>query len=175
MIKTARGILLQQSGLQDLQGTPIKNLIMQMKSVSGVNKNSSRPPMQLTPIAGQALVGSNIGLNINVAFEFGDNIYQTFFAIQDFERADELSQNIETLKFAATSKKSTNMNAIANNFLTSQEIAQITKPITLESIAQFMDVKIDKQDPSMAIISDADDKALRDFVSKKARRRRRRN
>lgn len=175
VIKTAKGILLQQSGLQDQQGAPIKNLIVQMKSVSGVNKNSSRPPMQLTPIAGQALVGSNIGLNINVAFELGDNIYQTFFAIQDFERPDQLSQNIETLRFTATPKRSMNMNNLANIFLTQQEIAQVAKPITLSSIAELIDSKIDKQDPSMAIISDADDKALRDFVSRKARRRRRRN
>jgi hypothetical protein len=174
VIKTVRGVLLQQSGLQNTQGAPIKNLIVQMKSVSGVNKNSNRPPMQLTPVVGQALVGSNVGLNINVAFECGDTIYQAFVAIQDFERPDELSQNMDQIKFTATPKQSININTLANVFLTLQEVTQIKKPITLQTIAEFIDAKIDKQDPSMAITSDADNKALRDFVSKKARRRRHR-
>ena len=118
-------------------------------------------------------MGSNVGLNINVAFELNDNIYQTFFAIQDFENPDRLYQDMQRLGFVATPKRSVNINNLASIFLTSQEIARVAKPITLSSIAEFFDDKIDKQDPSMAIISDADDKALLDFVSQKARRKRR--
>ena len=170
IINKLNDVLLQQSGLQGRQGSSINNLIIHMKSVSGVNRNTSKPPLQLTPVAGQALVGSNVGLNIHVAFELDNNIYQTFFAINDFERPDELYKNMESLHFTATPQQSTNMNPLASNFLTPQEITQIRKPITLDSLAEFIDDKIDKQDPSMAIWAEADEKALLKMVQGKARK-----
>ena len=169
IINKLSDVLLQQSGLQGKPGSSINNLIIHTTSVSGVNRNTSRPPLQLTPLTGQALVGSDVGLNINVAFELDNTIYQTFFAINDFERPDELYQNMQSLKFTATPKQSTKMDALASNFLTPQEITQVRKPITLESIADFIDDKIDKQDPSMAIWAEADEDALLKMVQDKTR------
>lgn len=170
IINKASNVLLQQSGLQGSPGSSINNLIIQMKSVSGINRNTNKPALQLNPLVGQAMVGSDVGLNIHVAFELNNNIYQTFFAINDFERPEELSKNMQSITFTSTPKSSIKMNAVASNFLTPQEITQVSKPITLESIADFIDGKIDKQDPDMAIWADADEKALLQMVKSKARK-----
>ncbi|HLC07133.1 MAG TPA: hypothetical protein VJJ26_03015 [Candidatus Babeliales bacterium] len=138
-------ILYQQSGLPSKQGS-INNFIMQMQSASDKN----------TMIA-----------NVQVVFEFDGNVYQSMFTIKDFEKAEQATQQI---KFTATPVRSTNMTTVVNQFLTAQEVTKLAKPIRLQSIAEFFDDKIDQQDPSMAIWTEADLEDLQKFAEQRAKK-----
>lgn len=149
---------------------PIHNLIIHTQGIAGTNnRGSEQPVLQYAALTSQDIKTSRIGMNVYVAFELNNNIYQTVFAIKDFDEVNFLRTSMQTLTFSSTPQQSTNMNALANNFLTPQEITQVSKPITLESIAAFVDAKIDKQDPSMALWSDANEKELLESIQKKAR------
>lgn len=163
MINTLSGVLIQQSGLQG--SGHIRNFIMQLRGVAGNNFMIQNPPsLQLNPLTPQTVQAGHVGMNIQVAFEFNENIYQTSFAIANIEKPDELSAYIQKIGFTATPKKSINMNALASTFFTPQEITQLKKPISMESISELIDDKIDKQDPSMAIWAEADTDALLKYV-----------
>lgn len=168
VIGTLTGIQIKLPGAQ---GLPIHNLIIHTKGIIGTNNMGREEPiMQYMPLQPQDIRTSRIGMNVYIAFELNNNIYQTVFGIRNFDKSDLLRIGIEILKFAATPKQSTNMNALASNFLTPQEINRVTKPITLESIGEFIDDKIDKQDPSMAIWAEADQEDLLKMVQDKARK-----
>jgi len=164
VVDTLTGISYQQSSLPVSQSA-IKNLIIHIKGVAGMNNaGRNQPPMQSALVTAQDLRYNTIGANVYVTFELNGNIYQSTFAIKNFDNPDDLYRNIEKLTFASQPTQSTDMNSLANKFLTPQEVAQIAKPITLGSIAEYIDSKIDKQDPSMAMQSDADDGGLLEFV-----------
>jgi hypothetical protein len=168
-IKTLSGVFLQQSGINGKESEPITNFIMSLRSVPGNNPAAPElPAMQLTPVTPQTVQAGKVGTNIHIACEVSQTIYQCFFAIRNIEKTDDLRAAIEKLKFIATPKKSIDMNTFAQNFLTQQEIAQVQKPITLETVIDYIDDKIDKQDPSMAIWSEADVDALAKMVQKEA-------
>jgi hypothetical protein len=169
VINTLEGVFLQQSGIAGKQGALIKNFIMNMRGVPGKGAGTG-PALQLNPVTPETVRIGQVGSNIHVAFELDDIIYQCFFAIRNIENTDELQNNIDRLALTATPKKSMNMDTFAQNFLTQQEIAQVQKPITLESIATFVDTKIDKQNPSMVMWSDADQAALLKTVKEKAKK-----
>lgn len=170
MINTLSGVLTQQSGLQG--SGQIRNFVMQMRGVAGNNfMIQNQPSMQLNPLTPQTVKAGHVGMNIQVAFEFNENIYQCSFAIGSIEKPDELSASIQRIGFTATAKKSMNMNALASIFFTPQEITQLRKPITMASISELIDDKIDKQDPSMAIWSEADTDALLKYVKQHRRKK----
>lgn len=163
IVNTLKGITYQESGLSSQQGT-IKNLIIQMKSVPGKNGGFTQPLVQSNPITQQDVKIGTIGLNVHVYFELNQKIYQCMFAIKNFEDSKNLSAYMKQITFNAQPIKSANMNMIASNLLTPQEITKVAKPVTLESIAEYFDDKINEQDPSMAIWSEADEKALLKFA-----------
>jgi hypothetical protein len=167
VINTLSGIWLQQSGLPaPTTSSNIKYFIMKILSLPGKGMAAAlQPSMVLNTLSAEQIQRGKIGSTINVCFEFNDTIYQGIFAISDTENPTALLHNMERIKFAATPKNSINMNAVASNFLSPQEIARVAKPITLESIAQFINSKIDKQDPSMAIWSGAEIEDLRKFAT----------
>lgn len=169
VIKRLNGILLQQSGISGNQGASIKNFIVHTQGIPGRGFGSGQA-MQRNPVTPDTVNNGQVGTNIHAAFELDGTIYHCFFAIKDIEATDELRNGIEQLRFTATPAQSLNMNTFAQNFLTQQEIAHVAKPITLESIATFVDDKIDKQDPSMAIWSDADQDALLKMVKERVKK-----
>jgi hypothetical protein len=170
VINTLSGILLQQSGLPAPKGSSnIKHLMVSMQPILGKNMTgATQSSLTLGALSPDQVKIGTIGNNINACFEFNDSIYQCAFAISDIKNPTALLQNMERIRFAATPKNSINMNAIASNFLSPQEVAKVAKPITLESIAQFINSKIDKQDPSMAIWSGAEIEDLRKFAADRA-------
>lgn len=163
--KSLKGIIYPQSGLPNTPAN-ITNFIIQMKGVSVAPTGG--PSIQSLPIVGEKLRSGQVGLNIQVAFELDNTIYQTSFSIRNIENTDDIYRNLQQLRFTATPKQSINMNTFAAIFLTSQEIAEIPKPITMNSIVEFFDTKIDKQDPSMALPND--DEALRQFVQQRVKK-----
>ena len=168
VINTLTGI---QTKLPGTQGLPIHNLIIHTQGIAGTNNmGSEQPVVQYAPLTAHDVRTSRIGMNVYIAFELNNTIYQTVFAIKNFDAPDYLRTSIEALTFTSTPKQSVNMNALASNFLSSQAVAQLAKPITLESIAHYIDSKIDTQNPSMALWKEADEEALRTFVTDKAKK-----
>ncbi len=160
VIKTLSGIQLQQSGLPMQGSSNIRNFIVQIKGIPGKGSTPPAPSVLLGTIGDRDVQLGKIGMNINVCFELGNTLYQCAFAIRNVEDKT-MAQYINGLTFSAQPMQSVDMNAIMRSFLTPQEINKIAKPITLESIIDFIDSKIDRQDPSMAIWSEADTNALR--------------
>lgn len=149
----------------------IRNLIIQIKGVTGSNISATKEPIiQFTPLTPESIMADKIGVNVHIAFELNGAIYQSMFGIKNLENRYDLLMNIEKITFAPTPAQTTNMNALARNFLTPQEIAQVTKPITLKSIADFIDSKIDKQNQSMTIWSEADEDKLLKMVTEQAKK-----
>ena len=167
VVNTVTGI---QTTLPGGPGLPIRNLIIHTQGIAGKNNmGSEQPVMQIRPLTPQDIRTSRIGMNVYVAFELNNTIYQTVFGIKNFDENNFLRTSMQALTFSSTPQQPVNMNALASNLLRPQDISQVSKPITLESIAEFIDDKIDKQDPSMAIWSEADEKGLLESIQKKAR------
>jgi hypothetical protein len=164
VINKLTGIWYQLSNLPETSDA-IHHFIIQMKGVMGNNPSAELEPlMQFTPLSPQDIQFNKIGVNVQIAFELNGIIYQSMFGIKSFRNAYDIYKNIQKITFAPT----TDMNAIARNFLTSQEIANLAQPITLQSIAKTIDSRIDKQDQSMAIWSEADQEALLKTIQNRA-------
>ncbi len=164
VVNNLTGVWYQGSKLPETSNA-IHHLIIQIEGIAGHNSSAKNTPLiQLTPLTSEDIQPGNIGANIHIAFELNGVIYQSILGIKDLEPDYSLFKNIREITFAQT----TDMNALARNFLTPQEIAQLRQPITLKSIADFIDSKINKQDPSMAIWSEADEKALLKTIQNRA-------
>lgn len=173
VIDTLTGIWAQQSKLPEAQGKPnvIRNLIIQIEGITGNNLSDKVEPLvQFTPLAPQDIESGDIGANIQVAFELNGTIYQSMFGIKNFRDNYKVHQNIEKITFSPTPAQTTDMNLIARKFLTPQEMTQITQPITLQSIADFINSKIDKQDQSIATWSEEDTQALGKVIAEQAKK-----
>lgn len=130
IIKELKGIQYQASGLPQ-SNQNIHNLIIQ------INKQ---------------IIHSGYGemtANVNIAFEYNNMVYQSNVAIQGFSNSNGIYQAFATMQLTAQAAKTANMNTIAAQFLTPQEINKLKKPITLETIVEFIDAKIDVQEPSL--------------------------
>ncbi|HEX4068561.1 MAG TPA: hypothetical protein VHX42_00525 [Candidatus Babeliales bacterium] len=105
----------------------------------------------------QHIPGPTIRARLKIAFEFKENIYECETEINNFEDP-HLAHFIYSLGFIPT----TDVTALAYKFLTPQEINTLKQPITLESIIQLIDAKIDVQQPSLK--GTAVKKELTEFV-----------
>lgn len=145
IVKTLTGILFKQSGLPIQSGKTniIHNLIIQIKGIPN---------------------GLNMGAKIEVSFELNGNIYECMINIEDF-KDPKLQDNIKKVTFI--SQPTINMNSLANKFLTSQEVTALTKPITLDIIAQFIESKIDQLESSILQQSNTNNEALLEFAKKR--------
>ncbi len=129
-----------------------------VKKVTGISiKQSATNVINNLIIQIKHIPGQTIRAHLEVAFEFNGNMYQCETEINNFEDP-HLAKFIYSLNFAPT----TDMNYLSKKFLTSQEIKKLKQPITLESIAQLIDKKIDTQQPSLK--DTAVKKELSEFV-----------
>ena len=166
VIDKLTGIWYQGSKLPETSNT-IHHFIIQMKGIAGNNYSAQADPlMQFTPLTSEDIQSGDIGANIHVAFELDGTIYQSMFGIKSFSNTFDFYTNIKKITFAST----TDINTIARNFLTPQEIGQLTQPITLKSIADLISSRIDKQDQSMAIWSEADETKLLKTIQEQAKK-----
>jgi len=172
IISTLTGISLKESLIPVKQGTSniIRNLIIQMKGVPG-NKSGAtdQPSVQSTLLTAQNIKYGTIGVNVQVSFELNREIYQCMMGVKNFDDPN-LERMIQQTTFISQSVQTTDMNMLANKFLTPQEITKLTKPITLDTITQFFDSKIDQQNPSMAKQPTTDNKALLEFTKRQTKK-----
>ncbi len=167
IIKKLTGIGYRQSDLLIKQNSSngINNIIIQIEGVEGKNPTAPKSPAIASGILSSKDIQPNItGLIITTVFELKGTIYQSTFSIRDFTDLAALYRDIYNVSFDPL-PSSIDMNYFAERFVKPQEVATIAKPITLESIADFIDSKIDKQDLSMAIWSEADMQNLRKFAT----------
>lgn len=144
IIKKLTGISCEKSGLSIEPGKQciIDNVIIQIKGISGIDQ--SEPNIQQTPLMPGNQTPNNIGINIEIAFEYNGKIYQKTIGIKDLSD-DDLLTDMATITFTPEDLNKTNMEELANKFLTSSDITKIKKPITLENIVKLIDSKIDTQ------------------------------
>ena len=170
VINKLTGIWYGQSKLPETSNA-IQHLIIQMKGITGTNSSAqSTPLMELKPLTSQDIKLGDIGANVHIAFELDGIIYQSVFGIKNFTDSYDIYLAVQKIIFTPTPAQTVNMNAIARNFLTPQEISQLTQPITLKSIADFINSKIDTQDPSMAMWSEANEEALSKVIAEHAQK-----
>ena len=171
VINTLTNILYNQSGLPIKQGSTntINNLIIQMKGVPGRKQGfTGKPSAQLSLLSPADIQYSRIGINVQIIFELNGILYQCTLGIKDFDT--ELSKIFQQISFISQPIQAANMNTIANQFLTAEEIKKVQKPITLESIAEFIDSKIDIQQPFLPESSEEANKALLEFTEREPKK-----
>lgn len=162
IINKLTGSLYLPSGLPYAKDNVINNFIIQIKGVTGAGHSTNKPSAQTTPITAQDLRYGEVGTNVQAVFEFNGTMYQCTIGVKDFS-GDDLRSKIEQVTFTPT----TDMSTIANKFLTPQEVTKITKPISLNSLAQFINSKIDQQEPFLPEQSDEANKTLLEFTKRK--------
>lgn len=150
IVKTLTGISYKQSGLPILPGKTniIHNLIIQIKTM---------------------LAWITMSANVNVSFELNGNIYECTINIENFDDP-KLLDNIKKITFTSQSAATIDMDSVANEFLSPEEITELAKPITLDTIAQFVDSKIDQLEPSIFQQPDTNNKALLEFAKQRAKK-----
>lgn len=169
VVSTLTGILLKESKLPVKPSTSniIHNLIIQMKGIPGaIPAATNQPSVQSTLLTAQNIKYGTIGVNVQVSFELNGEIYQSMMGIKNFDDPN-LERIIQQITFISQSAQTTDMNLVANKFLTPQEVTKLRRPITLDSIVQCIDSKIDQQNPSMAEQPGTDNKALLEFTKRK--------
>jgi hypothetical protein len=131
-----------------------------VKKVTGISiKQSANNIINNLIVQIKHIPGETIRARLELAFEFNGNTYQCETEINNFDDP-HLARFIYSLNFVPI----TDMNYLSKKFLTSQEIKQLKQPITLESITQLIDKKIDTQQPSLK--DTAIKKELTEFVQK---------
>ena len=164
VIKKLTGIFCEKSGLSTKQGTTntIHNLIIQIKGILGTSLKDPFSPS--TPLTAHDIKSDTMGANVEITFELNENIYQCIMGIKNFE--NPLQNIFETITFTSTPIATMDMNSLANKFLAPQEVTKLKKPITLDSLVQYFDAKIDQQELSLFNQPDADNKALGEFLKR---------
>jgi hypothetical protein len=177
IIKKLTGIWLQESNLPPQQNNSgdINNIIIELEGVAGTNPNAPEyPAIEFRGLFNQNIRPGTVGLRVKVNFESNEDIYETDFTIRNFtalnnpSNMQNLYNNIHHLQFKLLPKTGMDMVFLPTRFLQPQEYGQLAKPITLESIATFIDKKIDKQDQSMDIWSEADETKLLKMLQDRA-------
>jgi hypothetical protein len=163
IVNTLTGILHKESGLPTQPGqNSISNLIIHMKGFAGRAQGmTSTSAIQTNFLSPENIQYSRIGVNVQIIFELNNNIYQCAMGIKDFDDNKTLQEYFRQITFIPQPAQTANMNDIANQFLTPQEIAKLQKPITLNSIAEFIDSKIDQP------FSPEQSEALLEFTKRK--------
>lgn len=135
--------------LSDLPIAPaIHNLIVQIQGILGTNPT---PPEindinEQTPLTAQDIKKNEMGGNVYIAFELDGIIYEKLIPIKNFEIGldeeglfnQKLYDAFNDISFTSESPTTANMKKIAENFLTSQEISKMKKPITLDGIVKHI-------------------------------------
>jgi hypothetical protein len=122
--------------LQTKDGT-INNLIIKIDGMMGTGPGASpKPTVQTHLLHSNDIPIAKLGVNVHVAFELNKNIYQYTVAIKTFDDLNEIRKSMQKISYAPT-----NINTIAQQFLTSQEMNKI-RPTSLDTIVQFIDTKI---------------------------------
>ena len=165
-----------QSSIQSLLfnfvylNTSMKTQTFVVKKVTGV----SIQPNQIGTIGNliiqinkPSIHAGNISANVSISFEYNNNIYQATIGITNFDNSNAVFNAFSKIAFTVQPEKTTNMTALANKFLTPQEVNKITRPITLHNIVDFIDNKIDQQTPSLFQQPDEDTAALQEFLKRK--------
>jgi hypothetical protein len=131
IINKLTGILCEKSGLPIEPNTPntIHNLIIKIQGIHGKTMD--------------------IETNIKICFELNGNIYQQNLAIENFIDIDNVYAIISQLSFTSEPIEKTNMDVLANKFMTTLEVTKLKKPITLDMITKALDAKIDTQQTSV--------------------------
>lgn len=106
--------------------------------------------------------GQTVRAHIEIVFELHDNIYQGETIINNFEDP-YLANFIHSLGFMPT----TDTKSLSNKLLTPQEVAKLKTPITLNTITDFFNTKVDTQQPSLKDTTVK--KELIDFIDTKAK------
>lgn len=141
-----------------------------VKTVTGVSITPHKTGIIhnfIVQINKQSMQLGKMSANVQVAFELNGNIYQSTTAIQSFDNTNALYNIFEQITLVSQPEKTTDMNTVANKFLSPQEITKLAKPITLSSIVEFINAKIDTQAPSTFKQPDADNTALRKLLERK--------
>jgi|GEM_PF-2099344 len=152
------------TGLLKQPGPNIRNLIIHLKGFAGEAPEMVSPTaIQANFLSPENIQYSRIGVNVQVIFELNNIMYQCTMGIKDFDNSTILQNYFQQIAFQPI--KATNMNAIAGLFLTPKEIIKLAQPITLNSITEFIDDKIDTQQ-SLPESSPEAYEALRDFTTR---------
>ncbi|HEX4068560.1 MAG TPA: hypothetical protein VHX42_00520, partial [Candidatus Babeliales bacterium] len=143
VVKKLNGILSQQSQLPSSKNNEINNLIIKIDGMMGTGPNASaNPAVQTKLVTSNDIPLTKLGVNVNVVFEWNGKIYYYYAAaIKTFHDLKEVLKSMQQIPFASTT-----VDNVAHKFLTSQEINQLKKPLTLEDMANFIDNKINIQE-----------------------------
>jgi hypothetical protein len=121
--------------LQTQEGT-ISNLMIKIDGMMGTGPGASpKPSVQTQPLRSHDIPIAKLGVNVYSTFELNKKIYQYTVAIKTFDDLNEIRKNMQTISFTTT-----NINTVAQQFLTPQEINKL-KPSSLDALAQFIETK----------------------------------
>jgi hypothetical protein len=153
IIKKLTGILYESS---DLPAAPaINNLIVQIQGILGTNPTPPEINDDINaqaPIRAQDIKTKEMGGNVYIAFELHGAVYEKLIPVKNFEIGldeeglfnQKLYDEFNTISFTGEQVTTTNMEKVAEKFLTSQEVGQMKKPITLDGIIKQITAKMNR-------------------------------
>ena len=142
VVEKVKGIRSQESELPSSKDNSINNLIIKIDGMMGTGPQASpKPAVQTKLLTSNEVPLTKLGVNVNVVFEWDNKIYYYYAAgIKTFHDLKEVLKSMQQIPFAPTT-----VDNVAHKFLSSQEINQFKKPVTLEAMVNLINRKVDIQ------------------------------